>query len=94
MKVRTPVDGDPETERAVEHIAPEEIQAAMRLIISHAVGIGVESLITEVARLFGFARTGDRIYQRLLEEYENLKNSGQINCKDDTITLADTIPRG
>ncbi len=94
VKVRTPVDGDPETERAVEHIAPEEIQAAMRLIISHAVGIGVESLITEVARLFGFARTGDRIYQRLLEEYENLKNSGQINCKDDTITLADTIPRG
>jgi len=76
--VRIPDDDNPETIRSIEHIPPEEIQAAMMLITKLAVGITKESLIKETARLFGFDRTGDHIVRSILREYNKLIKSGDI----------------
>ena len=78
----TPVNNAPETYRDVAHIPPEEIQAGMLLIIRHAVGIGVDSLIKETANVFGFNRTGNRIRDRLLKECKALQQKGAVTNVD------------
>jgi len=50
----------------------------MLLIIRHAVGIGVDSLVKETANVFGFNRTGNRIRERLLKECEALQQQGTV----------------
>ena len=65
-----------ETERAIEHIAPEELRAAMRLLIRQGGGLGEEALLSQTARLFGFAKLGDNIRQRLQESYDELQKQG------------------
>jgi hypothetical protein len=76
--VRIPDKDNPETVTNIEHIPPEEIQAAMMLITKHALGISQESLINETARLFGFDRTGEHIVLALLREYRKLVKIGHI----------------
>jgi very-short-patch-repair endonuclease len=71
--VRVPDPKNRETERAIEHIAPEEVQAAMRLLIRQGGGLGVEALLAQTARLFGFAKLGDNLRQRLQESLEELQ---------------------
>jgi hypothetical protein len=78
VPVRVPVSHIQETYRDVAHIPPEEIQACMLLIIRHAVGIGVDSLVKETANVFGFNRTGNRIRERLLKECEALQQQGTV----------------
>ena len=82
VPVRVPVSNLQETYRDVAHIPPEEIQAGMLLIIRHAVGIGVDSLIKETANVFGFNRTGNRIRDRLLKECKALQQKGAVTNVD------------
>jgi hypothetical protein len=74
--VRVPDPKNRETERAIEHIAPEEVQAAMRLLIRQGGGLGEEALLAQTARLFGFAKLGDNLRQRLQESLEELQKQG------------------
>jgi len=85
--VRTPVSGIPESFRDIEHIAPEEIQVAIKIIIQHALSIGKESLITETARIFGFNRTSDTIKEYILKEYKFLKKNGIIKENHYSVSL-------
>ncbi|MGE5507964.1 MAG: DUF3320 domain-containing protein [Chitinophagales bacterium] len=78
VPVRVPDPEDAESARKIEHICPEEIQAALLLVAHHAVGIGVDSLVVEVARLFGFSRTGDKIRDAIVREYQALRTKGMI----------------
>ena len=89
VAVRVPVPQQPETIRDIEHISPEEIHAAMALIVRHAVGIGYESLLRETARLFGFNRLGDRIRGRLEQEFKTLKRKKRIAEVDGAVSLAE-----
>jgi len=89
MPVRVPVSDLKETYRDVAHIPPEEIQACMLLIIRHAVGIGVDSLIKETANIFGFNRTGNRIRDRLLKECEALQRKGTVTNVDGSLCCKD-----
>ena len=74
---RSPPDPkNQETERSIEHIAPEEVQAAMRLLLRQGGGLGEEALLSQTARLFGFAKLGDNIRQRLQESYDELQKQG------------------
>lgn len=75
LTVRTPVAGDDETFRKVQHISPEEIGLAMQHIVRAGIGISAEALLVEVARVFGFERTGhliraqlDRVLQKLIKQ--------------------------
>ena len=58
VPVRVPVEDVPESFRDIEHIPPEEIKGAMILIIRHAVGISVESLLIETARILDSTEPG------------------------------------
>jgi hypothetical protein len=83
--IRVPVQGS--LKRDIEHISPEEIHAAMRLILQHDIGMSAESLINQSARLFGFSKTGSNIKQRLSREYQTLLEKGIITQNDNTVTL-------
>ncbi len=87
VPVRVPAGDMQETYREVAHIPSEEIQSCMLLIIRHAVGIGVESLIKETANVFGFNRTGDRIRDRLLKECKALQRQHAAVNIDGSLSL-------
>ena len=65
--VRIPDPDDPDTRREIDEIPPEEIDLAITRIREASAGVDDEQLISQVARLFGFDRTGDRI-RAVLEE--------------------------
>ena len=87
VPVRIPRDGVAETSRDVEHIAPEEIQRAMLFVIEHALGIKTDSLFIEVARIFGFDRTGDKIREHFTKALKGLLKTNRIVENGDLLTL-------
>ena len=86
--VRVPVSDMPETKRQPEHIPPEEIAEAMRLVVQYAIGISPESLIVETAKIFGFNPKTEKNRIRLLKVYEKMLYSGGILCKKNVVILS------
>jgi len=76
--------------RKPEYIPPEEIENAMRLIAQYALGISVESLIVETARVFGFNHTGEKVRERFVEAYEELLRKRKLVCANDIVTSPQT----
>ncbi|MBI3946754.1 MAG: DUF3320 domain-containing protein [Armatimonadetes bacterium] len=87
LPVRVPAEDEPDSLRSIDHIPPEEIQAAMLLITDHAVGLSVDSLLVEAARLFGFRRAGGSIRERLRSELDTLSTEGAVLINADWIAL-------
>jgi hypothetical protein len=75
------------TFRDVEHVAPEEIQRMMPLIVEHALGIKSEALFQETARVLGFQRTGDRIRENLVKNFRSLLRAELIYQNGDLISI-------
>jgi hypothetical protein len=88
VRVRVPDPRDRGSERAVEHIAPEELQAGMRLLLRQAGGIDEESLLSQTARLFGFGKLGETIRQHLAENVAALRQQGVLTQQGEAVTLA------
>jgi very-short-patch-repair endonuclease len=86
IAVRMPVPDVPESMRRLEHIPPEEIEKAMQLIVTRAVGISVDSLVVETARIFGFSRTGNDIRAMLVKVCQKMLQDGALICKDSILT--------
>jgi hypothetical protein len=63
--VRVPSSHVDESARTVEHIPPEELELALLRMTETAGTIDPGTLRVNVARIFGFERTGDRIDQAL-----------------------------
>lgn len=59
--VRVPVHGEEFSERTVDRIPPEEIDLALLRVADTALSIDPNALRTQVARVFGFDRTGGKI---------------------------------
>ena len=70
--VRVPDPEDPDTRRDIDEIPPEEIDLAIARLREASAGLDDEQLIAQVARVFGFDRTGERI-RTVLEQ--RLKSS-------------------
>lgn len=87
--MRVPVDGVTESFRPIEHIPPEEVKEAMLIIIRHSFSIGVESLLIETARIFGFNRTGDNIRKELLKKLNELEE-GDIVVQNGSLVMLRT----
>ena len=85
--VRIPVNNNPETIRDPEHICEEEIQFALILIIKKAIGIEKESLFIEVARLFGWGRSGERVENAVSKAFKDLIKRGDIFLNEDKVSL-------
>ncbi|MDP2306112.1 MAG: DUF3320 domain-containing protein, partial [Pseudomonadota bacterium] len=53
------------TLRDAEHLPPEEVAAGVAWVLEHALSIDGAALSREVARLFGYARVGARVDERV-----------------------------
>ncbi len=59
VRPRSPADG--EEPRPLEHVAPEEIRAAVNAVLRSGLGLTEKDLEDEVLARFGFPRTGPRM---------------------------------
>jgi len=75
--VRTPTD-DPESKRLISQIPPEEIQLNLEKITQAAFSIDRQSLIVQVARIFGFDRVGGIIGEVIGGEVDTLLQNGRL----------------
>jgi hypothetical protein len=79
--------------RRAAMISPDEYQLAIARIIAEAVAISREDLIIEMARVFGFDRTGQDLREAIDRQSEILVEMGQcrldgdILCSDTPTTL-------
>jgi hypothetical protein len=86
--IRSPDTDDPNSVREIKYIPSEEIHNAMLLIVRHTIGISLESLILETARLFGFSRVGAQIRDRLMAESKFLQRRKIIEISGGVVTLS------
>lgn len=86
--VRVPFLENQETKRDIKFIASEEIQAAMLLILKHALSIELESLLAETRKLFGFSRSGENIKERLVKEFKALEKMNLVESLDGKFSFA------
>ena len=82
---RMPAPG--EAPRRIEHIAPDEISAAMRGIIAGTFGITPEALMSETVRALGYDRAGPRITAALEKAYARLLSDGRACLLDGKLKL-------
>lgn len=78
-----------ESPRPIEFICTEERAEAMYSVVKKAVGINMDDLFVETARIFGFSRTGGKIQLAMLEAMEYLKDSGRIRESNNYINVVD-----
>jgi len=86
--VRVPIPGKPETRRSVQHISRAEIALAVRSVVRDAVGISRDSLLSEIARVFGFQRTGRHVRDRIEGVVDDLIQRGDLAGDGDLVHLA------
>ena len=89
LSVRVPDPDDPETERSVEEVAPQELELALRLVARDAKSIGDYALMTYVARLFGWDRSGSQItgalgacIRRLVRRQVLITENGRLRIEE------------
>lgn len=73
--------------RTINHIAVEEIAAAMIKILSHCFGTNKDGLISETKKVYGFDRSGQNITTAMNTACDLLIKSGKIKIVDDKIAL-------
>jgi len=86
--VRIPVLGDPETARTLDDIPTEEIVVAVTEVCRAALGISRESLVSNVARVFGFGRTGSEVSAKIGAVVDELVSKGVLRDNNGQIVLA------
>jgi len=87
--IRVPTPGIPESRRKAQYIAPEEVEAAMKLIARYALGISDETLVAETAKLFGLTHAGDDAKQVFNEVLKRLIRERKLTASENgTITVA------
>jgi hypothetical protein len=81
------MQGIPESKRKSQYIAPEEVEAAMKLVAQYALGISDESLIAETAKVFGINRSGDEARTVFSEVLKRLIRERKLVQKDDGVVV-------
>ncbi len=88
IPVRVPIPGEPESLRLLEHIPPEEIEKALKLVAKYALGIKSESLIIETARVFGITRLNEGSRTRIRTVYDRLLREGRLRENNGIVTVS------
>jgi len=88
VPIRVPVVGIPESNRQVERIPTEEIENAIRTIAQYALGISVESLITETAKVFGFTHASEKTKTRICNVYQKMVRERKIATNNGTVSIS------
>ena len=81
--IRVPDPNDPQSERDIGHIPPDELDAAVERLLAEARVVSADELLTQVARIFGFRRTGSRIRMALERSLDNMVEIGVAVCGSD-----------
>jgi hypothetical protein len=82
IRVRCPVRGDDTTVRKVDHIHSSEIQEAIRQTIVKAMSLPQDSLVTLVARSFGFDRPSPPVKQLISANVDEMIVRGDLQQKN------------
>ncbi len=59
----------------------------MRLIAQYALGISVESLIAETAKVFGLSLGSEKCKERIYEIYKRLLLEKKLRCVNNVVTV-------
>jgi very-short-patch-repair endonuclease len=84
--VRAPKEGD--KARSIEHIAPEEITEAAFLVAQEARSLNEADLISQTAKLLGYARVTKKIDAAVTTAIEALKAGGRIAESEGLVRVA------
>jgi hypothetical protein len=71
--------------RSIEHIAPEEIAEAAFLVAQEARSLSEADLISQTAKLLGYARVTKKIDAAVTTAIEALKASGRIQAQGELV---------
>ena len=77
----------PSASRKLEFIAPEEIEAAIKQVVSDAFGIDRGELVREACRLFGFRSVSGDMRQGVDKVVEGLIERGQLIWQGDSLVI-------
>ncbi len=80
-------NGLPNAARKLGLIAPEEIQMAIKQIVSDAFGIERDDLSREVCKLFGFVTVSTNMRQKVEEVINEMIEHGDLREKDSSLLL-------
>jgi hypothetical protein len=87
VKVRRPDPDDEYSYRSIGEIPPEEIAVAMKNVVRDSLSIERDTLLSHVARILGFDRTGNHIQRALEAVFAELADRGEIILLGDRISL-------
>ena len=87
LQVRRPDPDDETTIRKIEFIPQEELELAIRYLVRDAISISDDQVLTQVARVFGFDRTGANIRDRMERILGQMLQGGILVRKGDRISL-------
>lgn len=88
---RSPGPGD--DARKIEHLPPEEIDAAVIHAVKESKGIARADVIVEVRKLLGYERAGNRIAPAITASVDRLNAKGRIVEQGGFLRLADRSGR-
>ena len=77
----------PKVSRKIELIAPEEIGAATKALVSNAFGVDQEELAREVCKLFGFKLVSTEMRREVESVLDGLIAQGELTRKGDSLVL-------
>ncbi|MFB3041723.1 MAG: DUF3320 domain-containing protein, partial [Candidatus Poribacteria bacterium] len=80
----------PSTSRKLELIAPEEIEVAIKNVISNALGMSREHLPQETYRLFGFKAVSENMRRQVEKVVDKMIEQGQLNWKGNSLVACDS----
>jgi very-short-patch-repair endonuclease len=86
--IRVPIQGIPDTKRKAKYIAPEEVEAAMKLVAKYALGISQESLIVETTKVFGLNHSSLEEKKVFSEILKRLIRDRELSLKDGVVSAA------
>ncbi len=84
--VRQPDPNNPDSYRSIEHIPEQELQLAIECLVRDALSIPAEQLISQVAKTFGFDRTGENIRQRVTQNIRKMIKDSRLILNEDRLT--------
>jgi very-short-patch-repair endonuclease len=88
VRVRSPRHGEPDSQRRVSEVPPQEIQEAVRRTVHDAIRIDRADLVTFVSRLFGWDRNGALITGAIENAVRALVKSGSIVADENALIPA------
>lgn len=88
LVVRQPDLNDKDSFRKIKFVPPEEIKLAVRNLIQGGFSILEDDIVKQVARIFGFDRTGPHIYDRIKGIVKQMISQGDLVLKGDRLSLS------